>query len=326
MAERRGGAPAGADPARADGARLLTGSRHLLARLTAGLVLLPLLAGCGSSEDAMARGDRLWADSSFPAALAEYRLALRRDQQSPTALLRVAHAYAVTGNLALARETYTKLLALDGRFTDQAVYDYLQLARQAQARGDRYGTAAAVGAAAQLRPGLVPQDMAPTLARYYAGAGDADRALAYFERAVGVVPPDSAAALLYEMAQLQESQGNCGDAITYYQAYRERAPAGPHAGEARWHVGNCQFELARRAQAAGQPDTALAGYQAVINLGVPQNLLDQAWFQIGEILASQGKKDEALAAFQRVLDLNPARTGQLVLRAQQRIDQLRFGS
>ncbi len=326
MAEIR--RPSGRDAGRPRGARrLLSRSGPFFTHtLALGLALLPLLAGCGSSEDAMARGDRLWADSSFPGALAEYRLALRRDERNPAALLRVAHAYAVTGNLAQARETYAQLLAVDGRYADQAVYDYLALARQAQARGDRYGTATAVAAAAQLRPGLVPQDMAPTLARYYAGAGDPDRALAYFERAVAVVPPDTAAALLYEMAQLQESQGNCGDAITYYEAYRERSPAGPHAGEARWHVGNCEFELARRAQDAGQADTALAGFQAMVALGVPQNLLDQAWFQIGEILAGQGKKDEALAAYQRVLDLNPARTGQLVLRAQQRIDQLRFGS
>ncbi|HEX9108721.1 MAG TPA: tetratricopeptide repeat protein, partial [Longimicrobiales bacterium] len=201
------------------------------------LAVASLLAtACGSGEDALARGDRLWADSSFPAALAEYRLAERHREGDPAVLARVAHAYAVTGNLASAREQYAKLLTLDVRYTDQAVYDYIALARQAQARGDRYGTAAAVTAAAQLRPGLVPQELAPSLARYYAGAGDPDRALAYFERAVGAVPPDSAAAMLYEMAQLQEAQGSCGDAITYYQAYRERAPAGPHAQEARWHV------------------------------------------------------------------------------------------
>ncbi len=289
------------------------------------LLAAGFLPGCGGHEDALARGDRLWADSSFPAALAEYRLALRRKESDPAALVRVAHAYAVTGHLSSARETYDRLLAADPGFTDQAVYDYLALARQAQARGDRYGTAAAVDAAARLRPGIAPVELASSLARYYAGAGEVDRALAYFERAVATVPGDSAAGLLYELAQLQESQGNYGDAITYYQEYRQRAPRGPHAEEARWHVGNCQFELARRAQDAGRLDDALAGYQAVLDLGVPENVLDQAWFQRGEILLAQGKREDALAAYQKVLDLNPARTGQLVQRAQQRIDQIRFG-
>lgn len=301
------------------------GAAGLTALTSLVLLLGTALAGCGSGEDALARGDRLWADSSFPAALAEYRLALRRREHDPAVLVRVAHGYAVTGRLADAREAYDSLLAVDSVYTDQAVYDFLGLARQAQARGDRYGAAAAVEAGARLRPGLVPQDLTPTLARYYASAGDPDRALAYFERAVATVPADSAAAMLYEMAQIQESQGNCGDAVTYFQAYRERAPSGPHAAEARWHVGNCEFELARRAQAAARNDDALAGYQAVIDLGVPENLLDQAWFQRGEILLGLGRKDEALPAYQKVLELNPARTGQLVQRAQQRIDQLRFG-
>jgi len=301
-------------------------SRGRSPAVSALLLGVGMLASCGSREDALARGDRFWADSNFPAALAEYRLALRGKDTDPAALVRVAHAYVVTGHLGAARETYDRLLAVDPGFTDQAVYDYLALARQAQARGDRFGTAAAVDAAARLRPGLAPPDLVPSLARYYAGAGETDRALAYFERAVASVPPDTAAAMLYEMAQLRETQGNCGDAITYYQEYRERAPRGPHAEEARWHVGNCQFELAHQAQDAGRLDDALAGYQAVLDLGVPENVLDQAWFQRGEILLAQGKREDALAAYQKVLDLNPARTGQLVQRAQQRIDQIRFGS
>lgn len=294
--------------------------------LPALLALVVGAAACGSREEPLARGDRLWADSSFPAALAEYRLALRHRDRDPAVLARVAHAYAVTGHLASARDSYARLLGLDPRYLDQALYDYLQLARQAQVRGDRYGAAAAVELAAQLRPGLVPPDLAATLARYYATAGNPDRALAYFEAAVGAVPADSAGAILYEMAQLQETQGNCGDAITYYQAYRERAPAGAHAQEARWHVGNCEFELGRRAQDAGQVQEALAAYQVVLDLGVPENLLEQTWFERGEILFAQGLKDEALASFQKVLDVNPARTGQFVQRAQQRIDQIRFGT
>jgi tetratricopeptide (TPR) repeat protein len=302
------------------------------ARPRAGLVLVLLalsalttLPGCGADENAMARGDRLWADSDYTAALAEYRLALRRRPDDTVLLARVAHARAATSDLASARESYGRLLARDSGALDQAVYDYLAIARRAEMRGDRYGTAAAVQAAAQLRPGLVPRDLAATLARYYANAGDPDRALAYFERAVATEPPDSAGAMLFEMAQIQESQGNCADAITYYDAYRERAPRGPRAEDARWHVGSCEFELGQRAQRENRLVDALADYQAVIDLGVPENLLDQAWFQRGEILLAQGMREDALAAYQRVLQLNPARTGQLVQRASQRIDQIRFG-
>ena len=80
------------------------GARRKAGRLLAWGTAVAVLAlgACGSDEDALARGDRLWADSSFPAALAEYRLALRHRDVDPAVLVRVAHAYVVTGNLASA--------------------------------------------------------------------------------------------------------------------------------------------------------------------------------------------------------------------------------
>ncbi|HET9982878.1 MAG TPA: tetratricopeptide repeat protein [Longimicrobiales bacterium] len=295
-------------------------------RLGALVLVILSLAGCRRTEDAVTNGDRLWADSNFTGALAEYRLALRRRADDPAVLARVAHAYAVTGRLAPARETYGRLLAVDSSYAPQAVFDYLGLAEGALARGDRYSVAASYQAAAALRPGLPVGAYAPVLARYYGASGEPERALAYYRQALEAMPPDSAPALLYETALLEESRGNCGTAIDQFREYRERAPRGPHAEEARWHVGNCAFELAKQFEAAGRPDDALAQLALVLDLGVPQNLQDQAWFHRGELLFAQGRRDEALAAYQRVLDLNPARMGSLVERAQQRIDQIRFGT
>lgn len=289
-------------------------------------LLLLALAGCRRTEDAVLNGDRLWADSNFTGALAEYRLALRRRGDDPAVLARVAHAYAVNGRLAPARETYGRLLAQDSAYAPQAVFDYLALADRALARGDRYSVAAAFQAAAELRPGLPVGAYAPVLARYYGASGEPERALAYYRHALEVMPPDSAPTLLYETALLEESRGNCGTALDQFREYRERAPHAPHAEEARWHIGNCAFELAKQYETAGRTDDALAQLAVVLELGVPQNLQDQAWFHRGELLLAQGRRDEALAAYQRVLDLNPARTGALVERAQQRIDQIRFGS
>jgi tetratricopeptide (TPR) repeat protein len=62
-----------------------------------------------------------------------------------------------------------------------------------------------------------------------------------------------------------------------------------------------------------------------VQLGVPQSLQDQAWFERGEAFLGQGNRDEALRSYRRVLELNRMGTGQLVERAQQRIDQIRFG-
>src|SRR5207253_8400727 len=81
----------------------------------AAALLTFLFAACrGDSESSIARGDRFWADSHYQGALAEYRLALRHRADDPAILLRVAHAYAETGQLQPARATYAKLLQHSG--------------------------------------------------------------------------------------------------------------------------------------------------------------------------------------------------------------------
>src|SRR5690606_18638218 len=148
-------------------------------------------------------------------------------------LAKVAHAYAVTGQFERAREAYDDLIERAPEYTDQAVFDYLTLARRAQGRSDRFGMAGAIEAALELRAGLPVGDMAAPLARYYARAGDLDRARDFYERALGYAPPDSVPGLLFDFAQFQESRGNCKEAIELFSAFRSREPRGERADQAR---------------------------------------------------------------------------------------------
>lgn len=287
------------------------------------LVVLP--AGCGDAESALARGDRLWADSNYTAALAEYRLSHDRRGNDDAVLARVAHAYAVTGEFERARETYDELLDRAPEYTDQAIFDYLTLAERSQSRADRYGMAGAVESALALRPGLAVGDMAAPLARYYARAGDGERAQVFYERALAHAPPDSVPGLLFDFAEFHEGQGNCAEAIDLYNAFRTRESRGTRVDQARWNIGNCAFNLARAARQAGDPEEALGYLETMLGLGVPQNLIDQAWFERGEALLELGLRDDALSAFMRVLETMRPGSNQLAARARQRIDELRFG-
>jgi tetratricopeptide (TPR) repeat protein len=287
------------------------------------VVLTVVAAGCRDAETSLSRGDRLWAEDNHSAALAEYRLSYEL-QRSEDALARVAHAYARTGQFERARESYDQLLQRAPHYVDQAIFDYLQLARRAQERNDRYGMAGALDAALTLRPGLPIGGMAAPLARYYARANEPDRARDFFERALGYAPPDSVPDLLFDYAQLQESSGNCTEAIELFNAYRSRVPRGERADQARFSVGNCAFQLGRDARQAGEPQRALSFLQMTLDIGLPQNLIEQAWFERGEALLALGRHEEALESYMRVLE--SVRTpGQLADRARQRIDQLRFG-
>ncbi|HYZ90386.1 MAG TPA: tetratricopeptide repeat protein, partial [Myxococcales bacterium] len=289
-------------------------------------VLALALPACRDPETALARGDRLWADSNYIAALAEYRLSHARRRDDDAVLARVAHAYARTGQFERARESYNRLLQRAPQYTDQAVFDYLGLARRARARSDLYGMAGALEAALALRPGLAADEMSPTLARYYARTEDKERAREFFERALATAPPDSAPGLLFDYAQYLESQGDCGEAMELFAAFRTRESRGERADEARFHIGTCAFNLGRQARQAGDAEQALRYLQIVLDLGVPQNVLDQVWYERGEALLQLERRPEALEAFTRVLEhIRPPGGGQLADRARQRIDQLRFG-
>jgi len=289
----------------------------------AALALLTLVA-CADSETPLARGDRLWADSAYTAALAEYRLSFARSG-SVAALARVAHGYAVTGQFERARDAYDQLVVRAPEYVDQAVFDYLDLAERAQQRSDRYGMAGAIEAALALSPGLPVQHMSTALARYYAGTGALDRAVDYFDRALADAPPDSVPALLYELAEVQQQRGNCRQAVELYDAFRERVPATDDRSlQARYAIGACSWQMAKAATST-DPERALLLLETVNDVGAPASVQAEAWFERGELLRGLARNSEALEAYRRALELARAPRGGLAERARQRIDELRFG-
>lgn len=289
------------------------------------LTLALALAACGEdAENSVARGDALWADSAYAAALAEYRLAYDRDE-SPEVLARVAHAYAMTGQFERTREHYEALLRQAPEYTDQAVFDYLALAERAGTKSDRYGMAGAIEAALALRPGLRVEHMTLPLARYYATSGEAERALSFYERALATSQPDSVPTLLFEMAELQERRGECRQAIELYNAFLTRGGQGSRRDRAANQAGACSWTLAQAARQAGDAERALFLIEGVTARGLPQNIQDEAWFERGEILLEQGRNEEALEAYQRSIAAGRAPGSQLAERARRRIDEIRFG-
>jgi tetratricopeptide (TPR) repeat protein len=286
------------------------------------LVLTVLLcAACRSSENALLRGDRYWADSNYTAALAEYRLAARQSGNDPAVRARVAHAYLATGQFERGRREYDELLEAAPGYTDQAIFDYLALARTSMARGDRFGTARAAEAALALRPGLDVDAMSVPLARHYASVGDVDRALEFYNRALGR-GGSANSALLFELASLIEQNGKCVDAIPYFRTFIDQSSSRDSATEARWRMGSCGLERGRQALAGGDAPRALELIDVTLEVGAPPHLLEQAWLERGEILLTLNRFEEARAAFERVLELAPLAGSQYSRRAQLRLQEM----
>lgn len=287
------------------------------------------MAGCADNETAITRGDRLWADSAYAHALAEYRLAVaQRDDDHSRA--RLAHAYARAGQLPEMQTLYEALLPDRADLVDQAVYDFLYVAERASRRGDTYTAAMALGAARQLRPELRAPAFILPVARFHRQRGETSLAESYYAQALSTVPADSAPLVLYELGVLHEEAGRCDVAVDYLGAFRTQARADEVRwrsliGEARWHMGNCSFRLAREAREQGDHFVALHHLDIMTGIGEPEHLLDQAWLDRADVLFILGRSEEALDAYRHVVDRSPTRTGPLVERAQRRIDEIRFG-
>jgi tetratricopeptide (TPR) repeat protein len=283
-----------------------------------------LFAGCrGDVRDHLAWGDRLLGTGRTEAAIAEYQVALRQRGEEPEILLRLAHGYAHLDRLDEASEYYTRLLAMDSTAADQAVADFLAIAKRALERNDRARMARALEQLEALRPGEVPAELSLPFARYYYEFGEYLLALPLY---LAVVAADSVEPeVRYELARVYYELGECGQALLHYQDFLERRRRGELSAEARWHAGQCAYRLAQKQAQAGKPTEALEKYGLVVELGSPRALQDDAWFERGELQFSLGEFDEALRSYQRVLDLNPSRSGRHVRLAEDRIRSIRYG-
>lgn len=300
------------------------------------MLLAAAIVACGDPAGAaLERGDELLAEGRVEAAIAEYRLALRQGGESPELLLRLAHAYAVGGDVDASVRHYEALLGRDSSYRWQAAADLAGAARRALARGTPEGMVRALEPVARIHLGLVPPDLRLALARHHGRQGDHERALSLYLSLLAGEPGEDAGeeddlplppAVFYELGRAYEDLGACGEAIRWFERYlTEAGRSAAEASSARWHLGNCLFHAAEEDRAAGRPRRALESLERLVELGVPQTLLDRAHYLRGELLLGLGEPERALEAYREVLRLNPSRTGYLVRRAEERIRDIRFG-
>lgn len=288
------------------------------------IALGTVLASCrGDARDHIAWGDRFLGSDRPEAALAEYQVALRRRGDEADILLRLAHGYAQLDRLDEASGYYSRLLDIDSTYTDQAVADFLQMAQRARRREDRAGLARALEQVESLRPEAVPDDMSLPFARYYYELGEYASALPLY---LAVYTDSVQPQVHYELARVYDELGECGHALARYLDYLAVRHRGELSADARWHAGHCAWELAERDRKDGRPTQALERLELLIELGAPQSLLDDAWYQRGELLFTLGRFEDATASYQQVLELNPSRTGRLVRSAEDRIRAIRYRS
>lgn len=285
-----------------------------------------LLSGCyagSGDESSVLRGDEAAARGDLDAALAEYRLAVRRGSDDASALARVAHTYAEMGRIDEAGDFYHQAVEHDPSYADQAVSDMVRLARAARDRGDLFGLASAMETAMSFRPGITMQDMALPLARHYFRSGEYATALPYYQSSIAGMDEDTIPEVVFEAASAYDEVGDCRRALLYYEGYRT-AISRYQRLEVDWKIGSCSLRLGQELRAEGEDEEALAHIQRTITLGEPRSLQAVAYFEIAEILSDLDRCEEAMDAFLQVRRVDQTGTSPLVERAQWRYDELRF--
>ena len=275
-----------------------------------------------TEDGALTRGDVAFATGNLDEALAEYQLAARQGDAAE-AYARVGHTYAYLGRVEETRDFYLRATERDRRWANQAGTDLLHMARDAESRADRFQMAAAAETALEFIPGLSVEELALPLARHYFGDGDFGRALPLYLKALAAAP-DSAADVLMEVGTAFEEVGDCERGLEFFESFREQARPWER-NEVDWHIGTCSFALGRQRRVDGEGEEALQLVDRTIDVGEPRNILPQVWFERGEILSDMGECAAAVKAYRMVRALDPASTGALVRRAEERIDELRFG-
>ncbi len=301
----------------------MTGAGSCRTALCLGALVL-LIPACGADPGdaaALLRGDRAFARGEYEEALAEYRLALLRENPGEDGVVRAAHAYVMLGRVDEARSLYEQAVAADDSYANQAVSDFVALARREHEAGDSYGMASAMEAALLFRPGIVVEGLALPMARHYSNSGEYARARPLYLRALGQNRDD--ADIVFETALAHEEIGDCERALVYFDQFGELAPR--RTAEVSWHVGSCSFQVSRELAEEGALDEALLYLDAMIDLAEPRPLLAQAYMDKGELLAQLGDCLSAVEAFRAVRDADPSGSGPLVGQARARVDEIRFG-
>jgi len=296
------------------------------------LLLLAAASACvqaPADDTAVQRGDLAFAAGEYDEALAEYRLAARVERPDPAVLARVAHAYALDGQVDEAADHYRRAVDLDPTWASQAVADLMELAEVAGRGNDRFLMASAVAAAVEIEPGIGLERLALPLARHHFENGEFGRALPLYQRALAA-GADSVPEIVFEIAQAHEEIGDCKGALIFFERFRERVRPWER-GEVDWYIGSCSLQVAlglHGSDAVGEATLldALSAVDRTIEMGEPRNLQGRAWFERGEILADLGRCEEAIASFRRVREAEGNVQSALATRAQERLDDLRFRS
>jgi tetratricopeptide (TPR) repeat protein len=287
-------------------------------------VLAVLLACTRSAADHEELGDRAYAASAYPDALAEYQLGLKANPGSAALHAKLAAAAVHTGDYALAVGAYVALAREDGSRAEEAADGLERVVRASLAANDRGALASALRGLREVAPARpLGGGRYVTLAALDAvDRGDTAEALALLPAAAaGATDLARADSLLYVYGMTLVRVRDCGTAVPVFEGVirRQRAPA---VGEAaREGLGLCALVEGQLALERGRPADAEAWFRRATAPGAPPDVIRAAFLGLGDVRLAEGDIAAALDSYQQAL-VGGTRGDTLAQRAQEKINAL----
>lgn len=180
--------------------------------------------------------------------------------------------------------------------------------------------------------------------------GDCERAMEFFAEMVELAPRREretrwhVGSCALQLAREMIAQGTVDNAVASLQEeLADTLPPGvgdagdewPPGTDAEWETAGGTEGLAGAEGLAGVEGVELSPDQVlrevfryldlVLDLNEPRAMVPEAYFQKADILARVGECEAAVAAYRMVPEVDVSGSGNLVRRARERVDQIRFG-
>jgi len=152
------------------------------------------------------------------------------------------------------------------------------------------------------------------LGNWFYNREDYEKAIEFYNKFL--MEDSSAIQIRLKLAQSYEKTGDYGDAYQVLDAGNEISKD----WDIKYNLGKISFMLGKEYFNNGNVAKAEELFRRTIRLGLPEVLVDDAYFYLGDIYFSEGKYSRAIEYYRKVEDLNPFSSNRIVRKAKKRID------
>lgn len=289
--------------------------------------LLPLLVitlvsfACRSGlEDRLTKARTLIDEGRYEEAVFELKECLAPGEGDARPLFLLGLANLRQGKLDHADAFFRQAIALDPLLTPAIVNELVERGNYFVEREQEDRGVASFERALALDPYVDLGAGFRVLGDRCFGEQRFDEAVSFFERALSSgVEGAGERAVRLRLAQCHETMGDLEAALRALEASSDSATD----SELLWERGRIAHELAKDYLESGRYTDARRLAESVIEMRMPEVLIDDAHFVVGETYFLEGDYRRAIAAYEEVLRLNPIGMGSLVEAARRRIEMSR---